>query len=108
MTKAKKPPTQVAGVVGIEPLPVHESPESEPAIDWLKVLALPAFQMFAVEIEPNLKATIGKTDSNAEQVMFTWLKQYKQDELYAEYCQWHENKGYWPNETPLGELKEGA
>lgn len=27
-------------------------------------------------------------------------------ELYADYCRWHENKGLWPNETPLGELIE--
>ena len=41
-----------------------------------------------------------------------WLQSHQSDdpaqspELYAEYCQGHAAKGYWPNETPLGEIKD--
>ena len=25
--------------------------------------------------------------------------------LFDAYCAWHQAKGYWPNETPLGQVK---
>ena len=29
------------------------------------------------------------------------------DALYSAYCAWHSSKGYWPKETPMGELIPG-
>ena len=50
-----KPPTQYAGVVGIEPKPIELTP-ARPVIDWRAIAALPPFQMFAAEVAPNTTA----------------------------------------------------
>lgn len=85
MSEAIKPPTQIAGVQGIASAKQGISQPIQ--INWGLIVELPAFQMFAAE----------KHSGNA----------VVNDALYAEYCQWHEAKGYWPNETPLGELIKG-
>ena len=28
--------------------------------------------------------------------------------LWDTYCRWHAEKGYWPDETPSGEVKKNA
>lgn len=111
MTKAKKPPTQVAGVEGIEPNPVTMN-EPEQFIDWPKITELPSFQMFAVECEPKLyRALEYRRETNHRVLLFqdcelvrAWMKSHESQDLYKQYCDWHTEKGYWPNETPCGEL----
>lgn len=106
MTTAKKPPTQVAGVDGIAPLPIvltPEAPEAPEAIDWQRLLSLPPFQMFVTERAPELLSAF---ESDDLQTVSAWMQRYEPETLYREYSQWHLAKGYWPNETPMGELLE--
>ncbi len=100
-TRKKKPPTQTAGVGGID---AHGGmgEASEQAIpnntyvDWLKLLDLPAFQMFVAE---QSGLTYGVTMSN-------WIKERRatlsDSVLYDQYAAWHKDKGLWVNETPVG------
>ena len=100
MSKAQKPPTQVAGVVGIAATPVTLNPQIPARINWQKVFALPCYQMFAVERSARPAGTV--TEWVEE-----WSVQHGDEaEVLAEYCDWHAAKGYWPNETPFGELIE--
>lgn len=103
-TLKKKPPTQVAGVVGIEPLPVHESPDRGLDIDWAKLCGLPAFQMFAIEQSGNHPSTVDSWMDEWFRDQINYDVEYYPLKMYADYCQWHRDKGYWPNETPCGEL----
>lgn len=85
---AEKPPTQGVGVEGF--VAFETKPAESAPIPWGRVLGLPAFQMFM-----------------AERHGVTNVAGFKpQPELFAEYCQWHAEKGYWPDEDPLGNLKE--
>ena len=95
----EKPPTQYAGVVGIEPKPIVLTPD-RPVIDWHAVAALPPFQMFAAE---RMRNTSGK-DSELHAQDFIRSKGHEQD-LFDEYAAWHTAKGYWPGETPMGVAK---
>lgn len=99
-TPMPKPPTQVAGVEGIAPKPIVLTPESS-KIDWARIIQLPPFQMFAVEICPNLA---GNFDDQGLACVHAWMAQYEPDDLYKQYAEWHLAKGYWPNETPCGEI----
>lgn len=92
-----KPPTQVAGAQGFVAFEAEPSPPPE-RIDWPRLCNLPAFQMYAAE---RYYKSIGEIDR--------WLRGWSKSqsdlkELYDNYCQWHKAKGYWPNETPTGEL----
>ena len=100
MTKATKPPTQVAGVEGIAPKPIVLTPESS-KIDWARIIQLPPFQMFAVERKPSLA---NKFEGQGLDSVTAWMAQCEPDDLYQQYCDWHKDKGCWPNETPCGEL----
>jgi hypothetical protein len=97
-----KPPTQVAGVVGIEAVPITmNEPPARPAVDWGLVAALPPFQMFLAE-----RAGPDPTGLNSH----AWALKSAHDlaavvgdgALFNEYAAWHGRKGYWPGETPLG------
>ena len=79
-----KPPTQIAGVQGIDAtrFPVGHPP----TFNRQRLAGLPPFQMFAAE----------KRQLPAALVL--------QEEAVQEYVEWHKAKGYWPNETPFGEL----
>lgn len=109
MTKATKPPTQVAGVEGIAPKPIVLTPEPS-NIDWMRIVNLPPFQMFAVEraylSQGELEILTGVQGPNAMRVMQNLVFRAGNDinALYDDYCQWHRDKGYWPNESPLGQL----
>ena len=96
----QKPPTQYAGVVGIEPKPIVLTPD-RPVIDWHAVAALPPFQMFAAE---RMRNTSGK-DSMDHALDYVRGMGAAPDLLQA-YEAWHDKKGYWPNETPYGEVKQ--
>ena len=80
-----KPPTIRVGVEGFNAFAAKPEPPLA-AIDWHRLAELPAFQMFMADRVPN-------------EAPPSWA-------LYDEYCQWHTAKGYWPNETPMGELKD--
>ena len=94
-----KPPTQYAGVVGIEPKPIVLTPD-RPVIDWHAVAALPPFQMFAAE---RMRNTSGK-DSMDHALDYVRGMGAAPDLLQA-YEAWHADKGCWPGETALGEQK---
>ena len=99
-TPMSKPPTQVAGVEGIAPKPITLTPEPS-KINWNRIISLPAFQMFAVERTPSL---VDKFEDKNLDSVYAWMEQYDPDGLYKQYAEWHLAKGYWPNETPCGEL----
>ena len=106
-TRKKKPPTQTAGVTGID---AHggmgEAPEqatpNNAYVDWFKLVDLPAFKMFVAE---QSGLTYGVTMSN-------WIKERRatlsDSVLYDQYAKWHEAKGLWVGETPVGKLTEGG
>ena len=96
-----KPPPQVLGVSGIaeQPIVIHD-----PKINWALVAALPPFQMFLVERDgPN------QTGKNSQEwatgVAMRLAAAVNDQALFDEYAAWHKTKGYWPNETPLGQVK---
>ena len=97
-----KPPPQVLGVSGIaeQPIVIHDA-----KINWAVVAALPPFQMFLAERDgPN------QTGKNSQEwatgVAMRLAAAVNDQALFGEYAAWHEAKGYWPNETPLGQVKE--
>ena len=97
-----KPPPQVLGVSGIaeQPIVIHDA-----KINWAMVAALPPFQMFLAERDgPN------QTGQNSQQwatgVAMRLAASVGDDALFGEYAAWHEAKGYWPGETPMGQVKE--
>lgn len=97
-----KPPPQVLGVSGIaeQPIIIHDA-----KINWALVAALPPFQMFLAERDgPN------QTGKNSQEwatgVAMRLAATTSDTALFDAYCAWHEAKGYWPNETPLGQVKE--
>ena len=97
-----KPPPQVLGVSGIaeQPIVIHDA-----KINWALVAALPPFQMFLVERDgPN------QTGKNSQEwatgVAMRLAASVGDQALFDEYAAWHMAKGYWPNETPLGQVKE--
>ena len=94
-----KPPPQVLGVSGIaeQPIVIHDA-----KINWAMVAALPPFQMFLAERDgPN------QTGKNAQEwatgVAMRLGAEMGDKALFDAYCAWHEAKGYWPGETPLGQ-----
>lgn len=102
-----KPPAQTLGVSGIEAKPIELTPDRPlAAINWFMVAALPPFQMFVHEQVP------APPDRDSQR----WAQEYAvrraaqrgDQDLLDEYFAWHEKKGYWPKETPFGELKEIA
>lgn len=104
----KKPPTQTAGVTGIDghggmgEAPTEEAKPAKPSIDWQKLIALPAFEMFVAE-----------ESGNSDHASVTsWVENRRasmgDDKLYDLYAKWHKTKGYWANETPMGEVLDEA
>lgn len=102
--RKKKPPTQTAGVTGIDghggmgEAPSDAVEPATPVINWFKLVELPPFEMFIAE---QSGLTKGVTMSN-------WVKERRSalgdEKLYKLYADWHASKGYWLNETPLGEI----
>lgn len=95
----KKPPTQTAGVGGID---AHggmgEAPADQPFqqyIDWNRLVGLPAFEMFVFEES-------GQQGASANEWVIARRSSMGDDKLYDLYTKWHEQKGLWLNETPLG------
>lgn len=106
-TRKKKPPTQTAGVSGIDghggmgaapPEPMPTAP-IVPAINWGKLTALPAFEMFVFEESGQPQG------SNAAEWVAARRAAMGDDKLYDLYQDWHQKKGLWPNESPFGIIK---
>ena len=99
-----KPPTQGIGVQGFK-ADLYAS--DIPRIDWHRLTNIPKFQMYATE-------HAGKTYGDVSNVM-EWIVGYVQDQIHAgneqqlfdAYTKWHDEKGYWNNETVYGVLVEG-
>lgn len=81
-TQGKPPPLRV-GVSGFNAFEANPAAQPE-RIDWLRLEGLPAFQMY-----------LDETRQAAQ----------RSADFYDAYCRWHAAKGYWPNETPMGELR---
>ena len=100
-TRKKKPPTQTAGVTGIDGHGGMGEAPVEPRINWFKLVGLPAFEMFVAE---QSGLTHGVTMSD-------WIKERRatlsDSVLYEQYVVWHKAKGLWVNETPTGNVIEG-
>lgn len=67
------------------------------SIDWQKLTSLPPFEMFVLEQS-------GQTDSTAAQWVSAQRERLGEDKLYRLYSDWHEAKGYWIGETPMGDI----
>ena len=101
-----KPPTQTAGVVGIEPKPIELTPAPTQRVNWRALAALPPFQMFVAERKP-MPAGCKDSQDWALRAAQELAAQQGDQPLLDEYCRWHARKGYWPNETPLGAVAKG-
>lgn len=96
-----KPPTQTAGVSGIDGHGAMGAAPIEPFqqyIDWQRLIALPAFEMFVFDESGQSGASAGEWVSNRRATMGDAA-------LFNLYSAWHDKKGLWANETPLGKLK---
>lgn len=99
---ADKPLPRILGVSGIAETPIVLD---QPKINWAVVAALPPFQMFLAERDgPN------QTGKNSQEwatgVAMRLAAAVGDEALFGDYAAWHAAKGYWPNETPLGQAKE--
>lgn len=94
-----KPPPIVLDVAGIDATPIKYA-ASPLAVDWRRIAALPPFQMFAAEHEPNASGV----DSLAHAANVIRASG-SGAELLTAYEEWHQAKGHWPNETPTGEVR---
>lgn len=79
-----KPPTQIAGVQGIDA--TRFPADNLPPINRQRLAGLPSFQMFAAEKRKRPDALV------------------LQDDAVQEYIAWHKAKGYWPGENAFGEI----
>lgn len=95
-----KPPTQIAGVQGFVAFEAKPTRTVEDSV-WRRLIELPPFQMFAAEQMPNTKGY----DSVAHAVEFIQSRAAS-PAIVAEYETWHAQKGYWKDETPIGEPKD--
>lgn len=102
--RKKKPPTQIAGVSGIDghgamgEAPIDTVEPVAPAINWHRLISLPAFEMFVFE----------QSGLTAYPALSEWVENRREalgdDKLYKLYADWHSDKGYWINETPDGNV----
>lgn len=101
MDKNLKPPTQSVGVSGFK-ADLYASDQEK--IHWHILIHLPKFQMYVVQMT-------GGSYGNCGNVM-EWIMGYVQDRIqsygernfFDEFVKWHDEKGYWKNETVYGEL----
>lgn len=98
ISEEQKPPTQIAGVTGIDAHGGMGEAPIEPRIDWQKLIGLPAFEMFVFE----------ESGQHAGASASGWVANRRSSmgdkSLYDLYAKWHRAKGYWPDETPMGAL----
>lgn len=97
--RSKKPPTQTAGVNGIDAHgSMGEALENMPRINWHLLINLPAFELFVYEQSGQ---PVGASAND-------WVRMRRaslgDDALYDQYASWHKTKGLWVNETPTGKI----
>lgn len=95
-----KPPAQRVAVAGFDISKMGFAAGSS-SLPWETLIAYPPFHMFVDEQKfPNPE---GK-DAMELAVDFIMEQSKTKAELqfYAEYAKWFKDKGFWPNETPLG------
>lgn len=97
----KKPPTQTAGVNGINAHGGMGEAPQEKRIDFHTLANLPAFEMFVFE-ESGQRA-----GSSASEWVANRRSTMGDDSLYDLYAKWHKAKGLWLNESPMGALIDG-
>ena len=99
-----KPPPIKVSAEGIEAKPVTMNEPQPKSVNWRRVAQLPPFQMFAYE------SALNRSDQDPEQFAYefavTRANNDGDEAFFQAYADWHERKGYWPDETPMGELKE--
>lgn len=97
-----KPPPQTLGVSGIAEQPILMPTPRR--VNWAQVAALPPVQMFLTERDgPN---QTGKNSQEwATEVALRLAASMGDETLLDEYSAWHQARGYWPGETPLGEVE---
>lgn len=99
---AKKPEPIRVSAEGIKAKPVTMNEPSEGnAVNWRALASLPPFQMFVDERAP----CPGDSDSVRWTYQFVerYIKEVGEEALIEKYTAWHKRKGYWPDESPLGE-----
>lgn len=98
----KKPPTQTAGVSGIDGHGgMGEAPTEQPFqqyINWQALISLPAFEMFVLEESGQAAG------ASASEWVVNRRATMGDDKLYALYADWHTAKGLWVGESPTGRL----
>lgn len=98
-TREKKPPNQTARVGGINAYGgMGEMASPSEYIDWNKLVRLPSFEMFVFEESGQ------HTGSSADEWVAARRAGMGDKSLYDLYAKWHKEKGYWTDETPMGEL----
>lgn len=100
MSESMKPPPIIVGVSGIEPRKQDAAPVAP--IPWSRICGLPAFEMFVAERSGRPLANVADA---MRPFMAEQIAKLGEQGLFDAYCQWHSEKGMWPAETPLGELK---
>lgn len=97
---ATKPEPIRVSTQGIEAKKVTMN-EQDMGINWKALVRLPPFQMFVNEESPC------PPDRDDEAWAMDFVQRHEQttgsDALFERYKAWHESKGYWPDETPMGE-----
>lgn len=99
----KKPPTQTAGVSGIDAHGAMGDAPSNPTVppvNWQRLIRLPAFELFVSEQSGQ------SAGSSADNWVRTRRHTLSDAVLYQQYSDWHKDKGFWPNESPDGLLME--
>lgn len=96
----EKPPTQGVGVSGFNAFKTPADEPHHPVFNWYKLFKLPPFEMYGYEISGL---------QGEELIHWASLQAQTQGEkFYQDYANWHKQKGYWVNETPMGEVIESG
>lgn len=98
---ATKPPTQSIGVNSIAPEPMGEIGGASFVHDWRRLSTVPKFQTYAHE---QCKQPYDQVDQWIEPFILDVINTSGEQFLYDSYVQWHDDKGYWKNEDPYGNL----
>jgi len=101
MSTSKPEPIRVSAQ-GIESRPVTMN-EPGQGINWRDLSHLPPFQEFVSKGSPCPDGE--EADKWALIQAQERIGASSEPELYEAYAQWHKATGRWPNETPMGELK---
>ena len=103
MSNVQKPPTQSVGVAGFK-ADLYASDIKK--IDWHILIHLPKFQMYAVEVAGIKYGQVGNVMEWIMGYVQDRIRSYGEQNFFDEYVKWHDQKGYWKNETIYGELIE--